>query len=84
MTREFKKMLSGWGIVGQTHEIAALVGELRANEERLRRRWQDLAPGEAIGLYPSTLFLYVSRDCSQEGFQNVTPVFNTCPRFLVQ
>ena len=50
MTREFKKMLTGWGIVDQTHEIAALVGELRANEERLRRRWQGFAPGEATGL----------------------------------
>ena len=50
MTREFKKMLTGWGIVDQTHEIAALVGELRADEERLRRRWQDLAPDEATGL----------------------------------
>ena len=50
MTRESKEMLTGWGIVDQTHEIAALVGELRANEVRLRRRWQDLAPGEAADL----------------------------------
>lgn len=50
MTREFKEMLTGWGIVGQTHEMTALAGEIRANEERLRRGWQGLAPGEAAGL----------------------------------